>query len=315
MELTEKQMETLKIKDNRLDFYFKVENAVIDEYQNFDNIYESHLFIVLSRYCNNGQVAFPSYETLAKQCYCSKRHIIKMMKNLEEKKLINKVIRNTEKVFKSNLYTVNSIKKYSSIDKKTINSNEREDNKENSEGSESDSLGVLNNIHQGNECSSLGVANGIRQGSEQHSLYKDKYIKNNFIKKERETNVNSLSHKNNVDSIKLKQIDELKNIIANSLKKERKDIDDIVDNNLYLNIDIELLIKKIKDSSYLQGINTKPFISIFTTLEGIKKILYGFYDDYSKNTSKIIKIRSHSQDNTLEEYSNNFKDIISEILI
>lgn len=52
--LTEEQKQILGIKDERVDFYFKVENAVIDNPEVFSNIYESHLFVVLSRYCNNG---------------------------------------------------------------------------------------------------------------------------------------------------------------------------------------------------------------------------------------------------------------------
>ena len=91
MELTEKEKEILKIQDNRIDFYFKIENAVIDNDEVFSNIYESHLYIVLSRFCNNGNIAYPSYNTLAKLCYCSKRKVIETMNKLIEKGLINKV--------------------------------------------------------------------------------------------------------------------------------------------------------------------------------------------------------------------------------
>lgn len=86
--LTEEQKQILRIKDERVNFYFKIENAVIDNPDVFSNIYESHLFVVLSRYCNNVGVAFASYSTLAKLCYCSKSTVIRCIKSLEEKKLM-----------------------------------------------------------------------------------------------------------------------------------------------------------------------------------------------------------------------------------
>ena len=120
--LTQNQREQLKIKDNRIDFYFKVENTVIDDDSIFSNIYESHLFIILSRYCNNGQVAFPSYNTLAQKCYCSKRTIINAMNSLIEKGLVNKIGRKKENSNENdtNFYTVNNINKYEMKDKEKI---------------------------------------------------------------------------------------------------------------------------------------------------------------------------------------------------
>ena len=41
--LTEEQKQILGIKDERVDFYFKVENAVIDNPDVFSNICKSHL--------------------------------------------------------------------------------------------------------------------------------------------------------------------------------------------------------------------------------------------------------------------------------
>ncbi|MEG0022782.1 MAG: helix-turn-helix domain-containing protein [Cetobacterium sp.] len=121
IDLTEDQKERLGIKDERVDFYFKIENAVIDNPEIFSNIYESHLFMVLARFCNNGKVAFPSYNTLAKLCYCSKSTIIRSMKSLEDKKLINKVVRvnkiRNNHVNDTNLYTINNVKEYVVKDK------------------------------------------------------------------------------------------------------------------------------------------------------------------------------------------------------
>lgn len=121
-ELTEEQLIKLKIEDNRKDFFFKVENILVDNEKLFDNIYESHLYIILCRYCNNGSIGFPGYTRLSEQCYCSRRTVIYAMKALEEKGYINKVtrsyIKNGKKINKTNLYTINNIGKY-----KEVNSN------------------------------------------------------------------------------------------------------------------------------------------------------------------------------------------------
>lgn len=82
--LTEVQKKKLGvIEDKRVDFYFKVENEIVDNTTIFPNIYESYLFVILSRDCNNGGVAFASYTTLAEACYCSRRTIIKVMNSIE----------------------------------------------------------------------------------------------------------------------------------------------------------------------------------------------------------------------------------------
>lgn len=120
--LTQEQKEILKIKDNRVNHYFVVENAVIDDHSVFSDIYESHLFIILSRYCNNGQIAFPSYNTLANQCYCSRRTIIKAMNSLIEKGLVNKISRKKEvnNENDTNYYTVNNLKTYEIKEKENL---------------------------------------------------------------------------------------------------------------------------------------------------------------------------------------------------
>lgn len=114
IELTDEQKIKLKIKDNRIDFYFKVENALVDNYEIFDNIYESFLYVVLCRFCNNNGIAFPSYNTLAKYCHCSRMTVINNIKSLEKKGLINKVLRKTNqnKSADTNIYTINNLKQY-----------------------------------------------------------------------------------------------------------------------------------------------------------------------------------------------------------
>lgn len=115
LNLTKEQKEKLGLIDERKDFYFKVENTVIDE-KVFDNIYEAYLFVVLSRYCNNNQVAFPSIKTLAEKCYCSTASIKRALKNLEEKEFIKRVRRKEEdkNIYQSTLYAVKNIGNFDS---------------------------------------------------------------------------------------------------------------------------------------------------------------------------------------------------------
>lgn len=117
--LTDEQKEALGIKDERKDFYFKVENEVIDNPEVFDTDREFILFIVLSRYCNNNQIAYPSLETLAKKSRCTKRNLIKALNGLVEKGLVKKVKRYDEetKTYQSNLYAVQTLKEYIVKDK------------------------------------------------------------------------------------------------------------------------------------------------------------------------------------------------------
>ena len=118
--LTDEQIKKLKIEDNRIDHYFKVENALVDKPNIFDNIYDAHLFVVLCRYCNNNSIAFPGYTTLAEQCYCSRRTVINAMKSLEKKGYINKVtrsyIKKGKKINETNIYTINNLIKYKQIE-------------------------------------------------------------------------------------------------------------------------------------------------------------------------------------------------------
>lgn len=118
MNLTEEQKEQLGIVDERVDFYFKVENAVIDD-EMFSSASEALLFIVLSRYCNNKNYAFPSLNTLAKKCYCSRPTVVKCLNLLIEKKLIKKVGRENplNGATESNLYAVCNVKEYISKEK------------------------------------------------------------------------------------------------------------------------------------------------------------------------------------------------------
>lgn len=178
IKLNEEQKKLLKLKDRRIDYYFKVENAVIDSSEIFDNIYESHLFIVLSRFCNNNNIAFPSYNSLAELCYCSRSTIIKTMKNLEKKGLINKLLRNKKikdkTVYESNLYTINNIKKYNIINEKK----ENVDIKKDSSSKTSDIISEKDHP------------------SSSHALYKEQAINNKLINNNTIINEKNIRRKN-----------------------------------------------------------------------------------------------------------------------
>lgn len=169
--LTDEQKKMLNIVDNRTDFYFKVENATIDNYEIFDTIYEAHLYITLCRFCNNQQVAFPSYKTLADYCFCSKRTIINAMNSLVAKGLINKVSRKKEDqiVNDTNLYTVNNIKKYLEVENekvKKINGLEK----------------VVQEVHYPSAGSALPLVQEVHYPSAGGAPNKEQVIKNNYKK-------------------------------------------------------------------------------------------------------------------------------------
>lgn len=218
LNLTLKQKEQLGIKDERIDFYFKVENAVIDEAKLFSNIYESHLYMVLSRYCNNNQVAFPSYSKLAELCYCSRTTIIKCMASLENKGYINKVKRKNvgnKKINDTNLYTINNIKEYAEVTSEKRNKMEG--------GSISSELGVVHQKHQG---SAPGVPN-------KELLIKNNIKKNNTTTKEPhfdtihskiKASISKISSSNLFDFLDSKEFSKINNATKKNIRKNIKEL-------------------------------------------------------------------------------------------
>jgi hypothetical protein len=77
-----------RLYDRRIDNYFRIENAIFE--RNDLNTYEKLVYILLCRYANNNNGAFPSYETIAKGVSTSRRKAIDVVRNLVEKKLIEK---------------------------------------------------------------------------------------------------------------------------------------------------------------------------------------------------------------------------------
>lgn len=138
MDLTPEIKEQLGIVDNRKDFYFKVENSVIDGYMRYDeelkrdvpkdyfsNIYEKMVFIILSRYANNNDgIAFPSISTIARNALCGATKVRECIKSLEKKGFIKKVTRpKMNKDNDSNLYSVKNIEKIEVLKKNPLKEN------------------------------------------------------------------------------------------------------------------------------------------------------------------------------------------------
>lgn len=136
--ITDEQKELLGIIDKREKLYFQVENSVIDGYKieeekngkkktvtksYFDNIYELAVYTALSRYCNDGQIAFPSIPTLAINCCCSVDSVKRAIASLEKKGFIKKVTRKKSGTNgnDTNLYAIQNIEIIKKESRKNIN--------------------------------------------------------------------------------------------------------------------------------------------------------------------------------------------------
>ena len=85
--------------------YFQVSNQIFEVGL---GKYDLLVYFYLARCGNNGGKAFPSYQTIADKCGISRRMAIDTVKELEEKKLIQKKVRKGLKSVKnqSNIYVV-----------------------------------------------------------------------------------------------------------------------------------------------------------------------------------------------------------------
>ncbi|MGL4403580.1 MAG: helix-turn-helix domain-containing protein [Fusobacteriaceae bacterium] len=67
--------------------FFMVDNRVIDEMR-FENAVEFGVYMIILRFGNRGQIAYPSIEFMREKLRCSHRKISRAINLLEEKKLI-----------------------------------------------------------------------------------------------------------------------------------------------------------------------------------------------------------------------------------
>lgn len=147
------------LKDKRKTNWFWIQNEIIDSEEL--TIYEKMVYMVLVRHANEGSACFPSYKSIAKKAGCSDRQVMKVIKSLEEKKLVKKVIRKQKdkKENDTNVYYVLSFKEENTTKK----NNENTEHVMNTihHPSEHDSQHVMNEIHHPSEHDSPPVMNGV----------------------------------------------------------------------------------------------------------------------------------------------------------
>jgi len=99
------------LRDGRVRSWFYLENDLLDR-QDL-NIYEKMIYIVIARYVDKEDKAFPSVPTIAKKGSMSERQVQMIINSLVKKGLIKKEsrINKYNKSKTSNLYTLLSVKK------------------------------------------------------------------------------------------------------------------------------------------------------------------------------------------------------------
>ncbi|MCL5070382.1 MAG: helix-turn-helix domain-containing protein [Actinobacteria bacterium] len=94
------------LRDGRVKNWFYLENDLLD--RDDLTIYEKTVYIVIARYVNGENKAFPSYETIAKKGSMAKVQAMRVVKSLTQKGLLKKENRKNKdnKGSTSNLYTL-----------------------------------------------------------------------------------------------------------------------------------------------------------------------------------------------------------------
>jgi len=110
-------MDKDNLRDGRVRNWFYLENDLLDRKDL--NIYEKTVYIVIARYVNSENKAFPSYETIAKKGSMAKIQAKRVVKSLIQKGLLKKEARKNKdnKSYTSNLYTLLNPKTRDSNDK------------------------------------------------------------------------------------------------------------------------------------------------------------------------------------------------------
>ena len=94
------------LRDGRVRNWFYLENDLLDREDL--SIYEKTVYIVIARYVNDENKAFPSYETIARKGSMAKVQAKRVVKSLIEKGLLKKEARKNKcnRSYTSNLYTL-----------------------------------------------------------------------------------------------------------------------------------------------------------------------------------------------------------------
>lgn len=253
-------MEQALLQGRRYNF-FMVGNDIADT-EELD-IYEKAVCYQIARYSNAGNVAFPSYSTLAKKCRMSKRKAMYAVKSLVEKgvliKVVRKKIHNTgenKNNNDTNLYALND-----NLYRILENTSKTSDIKTSEEGSAPHASG-------GSAPHALGVVH------EMHPKNKD--IINNIYIDELDSLEEDLTK---ASSDKKSDVENKHTKSKTSPKKQKKDLSKFKD-TVYDRI--------ITHFNSLEGTDCKPWTKKF--VENIDILLTGFTEeeiiavtDYVKN--------------------------------
>ena len=187
------------LRDGRVKNWFYLENDLLDR-QDL-NIYEKMIYIVIARYVDKEDKAFPSVPTIAKKSSMSERQVQTIINSLVKKGLIKREprINKYNKSKTSNLYTLLSVKR----------------NKSDKDKGD----GVVNDMHHPGEHGTPSLVNEVHPN-------------NTNIKKTSLNNVNRASSgevvENSREEIKEKteeneeDINDIRRIIKESLKNKGK---------------------------------------------------------------------------------------------
>jgi ssDNA-binding Zn-finger/Zn-ribbon topoisomerase 1 len=185
------------LRDGRVKNWFYLENDLLDR-QDL-NIYEKMIYIVIARYVDKEDKAFPSVPTIAKKGSMSERQVQTIINSLVKKGLIKKELRINKynKSKTSNLYTLLSVKK---------NQPDKDNNKE-----------VVNDMHHPGEHLAP-------------PLVKDMHPNNTVVKNTNLNNVNRSGREdyveNSVDMLEENEdkedINEIRRKIKESLEEKGK---------------------------------------------------------------------------------------------
>jgi len=185
------------LRDGRVKNWFYLENDLLDREDL--TIYEKTVYIVIARYVNGENKAFPSYETIAKKGSMAKVQAKRVVKSLIQKGLLKKEVRKDKnnKSYTSNLYTLLNPKTKDNNDKNEVVSDRYQ-------GGVHQIPGVVSHRYPNNtNIKNTNLSNVNTAG-------KEEVVENSIIETKEET----VGNKEDVNDIRRK--------IKESLKEKRK---------------------------------------------------------------------------------------------
>jgi DNA-binding transcriptional regulator YhcF (GntR family) len=237
------------LRDGRVKNWFYLENDLLDR-QDL-TIYEKMIYIVIARYVNKEDKAFPSVPTIAKKGSMSERQVQMIINSLVKKGLVKKDsrINKYNKLKTSNLYTLLSVKK-NQFDK---------DNKEevvhdmHHPGEHSAPL-LVNEVHPNNtNIKKTSLDNVNKASSEEVVENSGGEIKDNTVETEEDINdirriiKESLKEKGKCNFTKPKDSEKDKNTDSKGKYFKNKVVEEYHGPNRYRLREKELLAKEIAE--------------------------------------------------------------------